>query len=161
MFIEMPNPVQACLIIGPSILGWFNYPIAWEGAIGVPISEVVGTLHDDERRDTLAVGIDALDHGNPFPITRLDFFSLPAPVDARHDYRGRDLAYYKAGLVEVIDILVLDAVFRFKIHEKREPARDLFRIFAEGPLVVVYARETRSKFWLSLYEARGPTGTDA
>ena len=71
---------------------------------------MVGALHGDERREALTVRTDALDHGNPFPITRLDLFSLSVTISTGYDYCGRDLAHYKAGLVEVIDILVLDTV---------------------------------------------------
>ena len=113
MFIEMLNPVQAGLVIGPSILGRFDYPIARESAVGVPIGEVVGALHHDERRDAPTVRTDALDYGNPFSIARLDLFSFSAPIDTGYDHCRRDLAYYKASLVKVIDVLVLDAVFRF------------------------------------------------
>ena len=108
----MPNPVQAGLVIGPSILGRFDYPIARESAVGVPIGEVVGALHHDERRDAPTVRTDALDYGNPFSIARLDLFSFSAPIDTGYDHYGRDLAHYKASLVKVIDILVLDTVFR-------------------------------------------------
>ena len=76
---------------------------------------MVGTLHDDKRRDTPAVGTDALDYGNPFAITRLDLLSFTVTVGARDDYSGRDLAHHKAGLVEVVDILVLDAVLGLNI----------------------------------------------
>ena len=55
------------------------------------------------------------------------------------------MAHREAGLVEVVDILVLDAVLGLQIREKREPARDFLRIFAEGPLVVVYTRKTRTE----------------
>ena len=70
----MPNLLQAGLVICPSILGRFDYLIARESAVGVPISEVVGALYHNEQRDTPTIGIDALDHGNPFAIARLDFF---------------------------------------------------------------------------------------
>ena len=106
----MLNPVQARLVIGPSILGRFNYPVAWEGTVGVPINEVVGAFNHDERRDTLAVGINALDHGNLFAITRLDLLSLSGTIGTGYDYYRRDLAYHKASLVKVVDVLVLDAV---------------------------------------------------
>ena len=102
VFIEMPNPVQTCLIVGPSIRGRFNDPVAWYGAVGVPVREVVDAFHYYERRDAPAVRTHALDHGHPFPIARLDLFSLSAPIGAGHDYRGRDLAHHEAGLVEVV-----------------------------------------------------------
>ena len=61
MFFEMPNPVQARLVIGLSISGRFNNLVAWEGAISILISKVVGALYYNERRDTLAIGTDTLD----------------------------------------------------------------------------------------------------
>lgn len=122
---------------------------------------MVGAFHGDKRREALTVRTDTLDHGDPFPIARLDLLSLSAPIGAGYDYRGRDLAYHEAGLVEVIDILVLDTVFRLQIYEKRELARDLFRVFAEGPLVVVCTRKTRPELWLSLNEVPSLTRPDA
>ena len=115
MFFEMLNPVQARLVIGPSIRGWFYYPVARESAVDVPIGKVVGALYHNERRDTPAIGTDTLDYGNPFAIARLDLLSFAVTVGARNDYSRRDLAHYKAGLVEVIDILVLDAVLSLNI----------------------------------------------
>ena len=43
-------------------------------------------------------------------ITRLDLLSFTVTVGARNDHRGRDLTYHEAGLVEVVNILVLDTV---------------------------------------------------
>ena len=106
---------------------------------------MVSTLHDDERRDTPAIGTDALDYGNPFAIARLDLLSFAVTVGARNDHRGRDLTHHEAGLVEVVDILILDTVLSLQVREKREPARDILRIFVKGPLVVVYTRKTRPK----------------
>ena len=102
-----------------------------------------------------------MDRGNPFAIARLDLLSFPVAIGARNNHRGRDLAHYKAGLVEVVEILVEDGVLRLYITEKLELSPDLFRIFAEGPLVIVYTRKTRPELWLSLHEVRGPTRSDA
>ena len=55
-----------------------------------------------KRRDVPAVRTHALDRGSPFPITRLDLLSFSVAIGARNDYRGRNLAYHEAGLVEVI-----------------------------------------------------------
>ena len=59
-------------------------------------------LYRYKRRDAPAIRTHALDRGNPFPVARLDLLSFPAAIGTRNDYRGRDLAYYKAGLVEVV-----------------------------------------------------------
>ena len=122
---------------------------------------MVGAFYHDKRRDTPAVGTDALDHGNPFPIARLDLLSLSGTIGTGNDHCGRDLAHYEAGFVKVVDILVLDAVLSLQVRKKREPARDFFRVFIEGPLVVVYTRKTRREVWLSLNKVRGLTRPDA
>jgi hypothetical protein len=49
----------------------------------------------------------------------------------------RYLAYYKASLIEVIGVVVLDAILSFDIGYEAELALDYLRILAEGSLVVV------------------------
>ena len=121
---------------------------------------MVLAFDNNVRRDCPALGIDALDHRSPFPIARLGQLRLASPVRAYNNYRCGDLTYYKAGLVEVIDILVLDTVFSFQVREKRELARDFFNIFVEGPLIVVYTRKTCPEVSLSFNEVRSLTCPD-
>jgi hypothetical protein len=49
----------------------------------------------------------------------------------------RYLAYYKASLVKVIGVIVLDAILSFNIGYKAELALDYLRILVEGSLIVV------------------------
>ena len=104
---------------------------------------MVSALYHDERRDTLTVRTYTLDHGNPFPVSRLDLLSFTVTFSARNDYYGRDLAYYKAGLVKVIDILVLNTVLSLNILKKTKLAGNLFGILVKGPLIIVSTRKTR------------------
>ena len=122
---------------------------------------MVGAFHYDKRRDALTVRTDALDHGNLFAITRLDFLPLSGIISTGYDHCRCDLTYHKASLVKVINVLILGTVFRLQAHEKREPARDLLSVFAEGPLIVVCTRKTRPEVSLSLNEVRGLTRPDA
>ena len=99
--------------------------------------------NDDEWRDRPALGVDALNHCNPFPIALLGYLRPSTPLSACNDHTRGDNTDHEACLVEVIDILILDTIFRLLIYEKRELARDLFKVFVEGPLIIVYTRKTR------------------
>ncbi|KAK8095151.1 uncharacterized protein PG998_014375 [Apiospora kogelbergensis] len=122
----MSNPVQACLVIRPSIQGRFNHPVAWQRAVGVPVREMDLAFYRYKRRDAPTVRTYALDRGSPFPIARLDPLSFPAVIGARNDHRGRDLAHHEAGLVEVVQILVEDADLRKGPSGSRMHAKDAF-----------------------------------
>jgi hypothetical protein len=78
--------------------------------------------NNQERRDRVTRRADGLDNCNLFPITRLGLLCLSPAVRACHDYSCRDLAYYKPGLVEVIDIRVNNRVFGNCIPYKLKPA---------------------------------------
>ena len=73
---------------------------------------MVLAFDNDIQRDRPALGINALDHRSPFPIARLGQLRLASPVRACNNHRYGDLTHHKAGLVEVIQIPVLDAVLR-------------------------------------------------
>jgi hypothetical protein len=54
-----------------------------------------------------------------------------------NNYSYRYLAYYKASLVEVIGVVVLDTILGFDIGYEAELALDYLRILVEGSLIVV------------------------
>jgi hypothetical protein len=49
----------------------------------------------------------------------------------------RYLAYYKASLIKVIGVVILDAILGFNIGYEAELALDYLRILAEGSLIVI------------------------
>jgi hypothetical protein len=49
----------------------------------------------------------------------------------------RYLAYYKASLIKVIGIVVLDTILSFNIGYEAELALDYLRILVEGSLIVI------------------------
>ena len=64
-------------------------------------------------------------------------------------------AYYKARLVKIVHIVVLDPILGFSILYKAELALHKLRIFTEGSLVVVLLIKLHLKLWATLMNALG------
>jgi hypothetical protein len=62
-------------------------------------------------------------------------------------------AYYKACLVKIVHVVVLDTILSFGILYKAELALDKLRIFTEGSPVVVLSSKLYLKLWLTLYKS--------
>ena len=157
MEIKVPNPIHAFLISSPAIIGCCNAPIGRKVALSIPISEVILPGQDDKWRDGPAQGVHSLDDCSPLSIARLGLFGPAAAVRGSNYHGGDDNAHHKAGLVEVVYIVIEDPVFDLYIVHKRKPLANNFWIFAFGPLVVVFTRKTRPKFWLALDEVVSPS----
>jgi len=56
-----------------------------------------------------------LNCSHPFSVTSLKLLSLAFPFQACNDYIAANHAYYKAYLVEVIEVTILDAIFHTHI----------------------------------------------
>ena len=69
--VEVLDPIQANGISRPAIVGSCDAPVGWEVALGVPVGKVVPRSQDDERRDSLAEGINALDYCCLLAVARL------------------------------------------------------------------------------------------
>ena len=48
MEVEVLNPIQARLVVGPSIMGRIDRPVAWNTSLVVPAGLVVLYSKDDE-----------------------------------------------------------------------------------------------------------------
>ena len=86
---------------------------------------------------------DAVDSCCLFPIARLDALWLPDPIRMRDNHLRLDHTHHEAGLVEVIEVAVMDTVFIAHILNQPEPSLQRVGIFAEGSLVVINIRKTR------------------
>ena len=71
MEVEVLDPIQANGIGCPAIVGSCDAPVGWEVTLGIPVGEVVLHGQDDERRDRLAEGIDALYYRCLLAVARL------------------------------------------------------------------------------------------
>ena len=120
MLIEVLKPLKARLIIGLSILSRGNSPVGWKVSFRVPGGEVISACYHYERRDRPPIGVNALDYGNLFLISRLGRFRFSTLLCTYNNHAARDNTHYKAGLVKVIDILYIDAIFRDYVLYKRE-----------------------------------------
>ena len=66
----------------------------------------------------------------------------------------------KAGLIEVVDVVVGNTIFAFCVLYKLEPGFNFIGVFAERPLVVVYSIEGGFEGWLTLGKVVWPTVSD-
>jgi len=82
----------------------------------------------------------------------LGLFGPTTAVRGGNYYSGDDNAYYEAGFVKVIRIVVEDTVFNFNVIYKGKPLANNCWIFVFSFLIVVFTRKMRSKFWLALNE---------
>ena len=80
MLLEMPNPIHASLIYSPAIFRDTDYPVRWKSTVLVLGREVIFTSDNNEWRYCPALGVNALDHCNPFLITRLYSFRFYMPI---------------------------------------------------------------------------------
>ena len=98
----------------------------------------------DKGRDSLAEGIDALDHRCPLAVARLGQLCLATAVQGRDYYTGKDDTHHEPSLVEVIDIVIHDTVLSLNVSYESKPLANDLWILVLGPLVVVSTRITRT-----------------
>jgi len=87
-----------------------------------------------------------LDNCSLLSITRLGLFSPAIAIRGSNYYSGDNNTYYKAGLVEIIYIVVKNTVLSLSIIYKRKLLANNLRIFVFSLLIVVFTRKTRPKF---------------
>jgi hypothetical protein len=100
------DPIQAHRISSPAVLGGRNAPVGREVALSILVGKVVLRSQDDERRDSLAEGINTLDHCRLFAVARLGQLCLATAVQGRNHHTHTDNAHHKPRLVEVVDIVI-------------------------------------------------------
>lgn len=98
--------------------------------------EVVVPLDDEVRRHDPAIRTYSLDHCNPLSIARLLCTRPTAAIGACHGLCTRKDAHLEPGLVEVIDVPLLDPVLLNHISYKPKPRVYYVGIFALGLLVI-------------------------
>ena len=77
-------------------------------------------------------------------------------IDIRDDHTIANNVYYKAGLVEVIKVRVVDCILLPYVVHQLKPYVYKLKIFAKSPLFVVDTRKTRFKLGATLYKAVSP-----
>jgi hypothetical protein len=73
---------------------------------------MVDALNDQKWKDIPTFAIRTNNYYRLFPITWLYSFSSTTSIGIYNNYPRYDLAYYKTGLVEVIEIAVYYIIFR-------------------------------------------------
>ena len=116
---------------------------------------------DDVWRDRIAGRPNALDSCNPFLIALLYGSRPSASIGGCNDCFCRDFAHCKPGLVEVVNIVIVDSVFRDYVPYEGKPRAIRVWIFVEDSLIVDSSIKTRSELGSSSYEVRSPVGSNA
>ncbi|KAM9874811.1 hypothetical protein VDGL01_11132 [Verticillium dahliae] len=122
-------------------------PVACKRAGFIPTREVKFARKHDERRDTETGRTDALDYRNPFPVSWLLLLYARASFGARYDGSTAYNAHLEASLVEVIDIVLRNAVFRDCVAHIAKPRVYRDWVFALGSSIVVFAKTTRLEIY--------------
>jgi hypothetical protein len=78
-------------------------------------------LTEEEWRDGLAEGIDALDHHCPFTVTRLGQLCLATAIRGRDYHAYEDNAHHEPSLVEVVDIVIYNTVLSLNVSYESKP----------------------------------------
>jgi hypothetical protein len=91
---------------------------------------MVFARNNQKRRDRPTLRINALDHRHPFSIPGLCHLGFSTSIGLGYDHTGKDNAHYKAGLVEVEYISLIDPVLGHRVLHKSEPLANEIRIFA-------------------------------
>lgn len=79
VFVEMLNPFEAELVVGPSVLAYSDSPGWWKAGL-VPCHLVKLAVKDDEWWDSPSFSVDCLDCCDPFPVARLTCPWSPLPI---------------------------------------------------------------------------------
>jgi len=117
---------------------------------------VVFALEDQVQRYYKAIAANTLNCCSPFPIARLKNLTSALSIGTHNDHATADNAHYKASLVEVVEVRVLDPILLPHVVHQPEPRVYKLGIFVEGPLLVVGTQQTLLELRATLYEAVCP-----
>jgi hypothetical protein len=122
--VKVLKPLESNFVSYPAIVTNSDSPISWDISFLVLGREVVLSSKDKKGWDRPASSVDCLDHRHLLPITWLDSLRSASPLCSCHDELSRDLAYHKASFVEVVYIIIIDAVRSLCLLYKLKPATD-------------------------------------
>jgi len=110
MLVEVLDLIQGSIIARLAVCRGLDYLGVGEATLGVPGGEVVDALQDQEWQQYKAIAAYILNRCRPFPVARLKLLALATSFSTRNNHASIDNTHYKACLVEVVEVVVLDAV---------------------------------------------------
>ena len=123
---------NSILIHCPAVVPNSNNPLAGYRLVLVPGAGMKLARKDDVGWNRPPERVIALDYYCPLAVAWLNRFAFPTALCARNDYLRQYNTYSRANLVEVVRVLVLDAVLLLHRANKPELIADNLRIFVEG-----------------------------
>src|SRR6266566_1143205 len=137
ILIEVFDLFETEFIRSPIILVCFNDLIGQAEIIAILIFQMILAYYNNKWRYRSIIRIDILDYNDLFSIARLYSFNFPILVVQRYNKGGRNLAYKKVCLVEVLDIGLYDIIFNNHILKKSKLNFNDLWIFVLGPLIII------------------------
>ena len=137
MLVKVLNLVYSYLIVYLAIQGGFNNLGGQEVSISILGSKVVNILYNQEQWQHKAITTYILNSYSLFLITRLKLLALSILISICNNYTTVDNAYYKACLVKVVEVLVLDPILCMYVGYQLELRLNKLRVFIESLLKVV------------------------
>jgi hypothetical protein len=93
ILFEVPNLLEASLVVYLPVGSWFNSLVEWEATLYILVNKVVRALNDKKRREVPPFTINILNCRRPFLVTRLNYLTSSTSIGAYYYYRYRDNAY--------------------------------------------------------------------
>ena len=121
MLVEMFNPIQSRFIVCPTVWRRFNDLGVKDIGTFVLRREVVLALDNKERRYYKTVVVYTFDRYRLFAIASLQLFASSATIKTYNDHCNTNDAYHKANLIEIVEVVVLDTIFRLYVFHQFEP----------------------------------------
>jgi hypothetical protein len=115
MFVKVFQLFQTCLIVCSAITCRFNNPVGWEAAVSVPVGKVVLALNHQEWRNTPALAINTGNRYSLFSIPWLNYLASATSIYTSNNYCRADYAHHKPSLIEVVEVVVQNTIFRLYI----------------------------------------------
>ena len=153
MLVEVLDLFQGSLIVSLAIWRGLNDLVRQEAALSILGGKVVNALDDYKQKQYKAIATYVLNYSRLFLIARLKLLALATLISMYNDYTAANNTHYKAHLVEVVEVVVLDAVLCMHVGYQLELRVYLVGVFIKGPLEVIGTQQMHLKLRAALYKA--------
>ena len=137
MLIKVLDLFQDSLIVSLAIQGGLNNLVGQEAILSVLGGKVVNALDNYKQKQCKAIAAYILNYSCLFLIARLKLLALATLISIYNNHATANNIYYKAYLVEIVEVVVLDAILCMYIGYQLELYVYLVRVFIKGLLEII------------------------
>ena len=129
MLIEVFELLKTRIVISPAIWSRFDHPITENMTIGIPSCKVESAHDAEKKQHHMAVCCDAINRYNSFSISKLDCFWFTDSFWTYNDHFRSNYSYQETHFVEIVEIVILNTIFRIYIGDQVELYIQRIKIF--------------------------------